>query len=350
MKSILTLKSNIAKLRREQVEQLSKKGGGGQGFGVRKTGDAVCALVGFPSVGKSTLLNYLTEGHTDSKVAAYDFTTVNCIPGIVSLHDITVQLLDLPGIIHGASAGKGRGREVLSALRSVDMILIVLDFKDDGTLNNRIDMIRQELYNFGIRLNKHPPKITIIKQPKGGVGVTAAVRLTKMTREDVRTICMENRITNAHVTLYEDASADDLIDAILGNTMYVTSFVAINKVDLATQEALDALPEVLADTDYVLVSGNTGYNMDVLREMMYEKLGLIRIFLKPKGKVADLDKPMIVRKDSTIADVCRKIHKDFLTNFRFAKVWGKSAKHPGQIVHLHHVVQDDDLVSIFLKT
>jgi hypothetical protein len=80
-------------------------GGGGDGFEVTKFGDGRVALIGFPSVGKSTLLTQLTG--TTSEVAAYEFTTLTCIPGIIHYNDAKIQLLDLPGIIEGASEGKG---------------------------------------------------------------------------------------------------------------------------------------------------------------------------------------------------------------------------------------------------
>jgi len=75
-----------------------------------KSGDARVALIGFPSVGKSTLLNRLTNTH--SEAGAYEFTTLTCIPGKIEYNGANIQLLDLPGIIEGASAGKGRGRQV----------------------------------------------------------------------------------------------------------------------------------------------------------------------------------------------------------------------------------------------
>ncbi|KAL9304297.1 hypothetical protein ACSQ67_021560 [Phaseolus vulgaris] len=67
---------------------------------------------GFPysSLGKSTLLTMLTGTH--SEAASYEFTTLTCIPGIIHYNDTKIQLLDLPGIIEGASEGKGRGRQL----------------------------------------------------------------------------------------------------------------------------------------------------------------------------------------------------------------------------------------------
>jgi hypothetical protein len=70
----------------------------------------VCVCIYVGSVGKSTLLTMLTG--TQSEAAAYEFTTLTCIPGIINYNDAKIQLLDLPGIIEGASEGKGRGRQV----------------------------------------------------------------------------------------------------------------------------------------------------------------------------------------------------------------------------------------------
>ncbi|KAK7468579.1 Ribosome-interacting GTPase 2 [Stygiomarasmius scandens] len=104
------LKAKLARYRQQLLEPTSKSGPAGTGFDVQKSGDARVALIGFPSVGKSTLLSKLT--HTHSESAAYEFTTLTAIPGVVEYQGANIQLLDLPGIVEGASQGRGRGRQV----------------------------------------------------------------------------------------------------------------------------------------------------------------------------------------------------------------------------------------------
>ena len=69
-------------------------------------------------MGKSTFLSKITK--TKSEVAAYSFTTLTAIPGVLEYGGAEIQILDLPGIIEGASEGKGRGRQVISAAKVGD--------------------------------------------------------------------------------------------------------------------------------------------------------------------------------------------------------------------------------------
>ncbi len=78
------LKARLAKLRAGLLEPKGGSGGGkGEGFEVTKSGDARVALIGFPSVGKSTILSELTNTH--SEAASYEFTTLTCIPGVIQV-------------------------------------------------------------------------------------------------------------------------------------------------------------------------------------------------------------------------------------------------------------------------
>ena len=150
------LKAKLAKLKRELIEGATKKTGAKEeGFDVAKTGDCRIGLVGFPSVGKSTLMTKLTG--TFSEAAEYEFTTLTCVPGVFNYKGAKFQLLDLPGIIEGAKENKGKGRQVIGVARTCSLILIVLD-ASRPLMHKKI--IESEVEGFGIRLNKTPPKIS----------------------------------------------------------------------------------------------------------------------------------------------------------------------------------------------
>ena len=90
-------------------------------------------------------------------------------------------------------------------------------------------------------------------------------------------------------------------------------------------------------------------NIDNLREIIFEKLNLIRVYLKPQGRKADMVDSLIIKKGSTVIDACGKLHREFVKNFRYAKIWGTSVKFPGQKVGPDHVLDDEDVLRVILK-
>ncbi len=188
-----------------------------EGFEVARLGDARVALIGFPSVGKSTLQCQLTG--TESEAAEYEFTTLTCIPGTMHYKKSKVQVLDLPGIIEGAAHGKGRGREVIACARNADAILIVLDAGKEG-LNRHREILENELETVGIRLNERPPDVTFNKKKMGGIRFASTVPLTKLGPDPEKLatqIMREYRITSADLLVREDITVDQLVDVIVGN-------------------------------------------------------------------------------------------------------------------------------------
>lgn len=335
------LKAKIAKLRAQQELQKIKGGGQGRRYYIKKSGDATVALVGFPSVGKSSLLNYLTGSR--SEVAAYNFTTLEVIPGVMEHKNAKIQILDMPGLIKGAARGKGRGREVITAARAADMILLLGD-----VFNFRLDILERELYEAGIRLDKQPPNIHITQEQKGGIIVRNTVQLTKMTEREIAEIIRAYGIVNAAVTVREDIDTDSLVDFLAGNRVYIPSVVAINKFDLKYAGVEEKIEESIG-RGYLPVSVATGQGLEELKELIYDTLGFIRIYLKPKGEKADMQEPLVLLEGCTVRAVCEHLHRDFVDLFRYALVWGNSAKFPGQSVGLDHALEDSDVISIITK-
>ena len=338
------LKAKLAKLKQEIINP-SKGGGGGkpgEGFDVTKSGDARVGLIGFPSVGKSTLLTKLTG--TESAVAAYEFTTLTCIPGSFKYKGCKIQLLDLPGIIEGAKDGKGRGRQVIAVARTCNLILIVLDAAKPLT-HKRI--IEKELEGFGIRLNEKPPQLIFHRKDRGGINITYACNVTRLDQRMITNICKEYRIVSADITLREDASVDQLIDVIEGNRKYIPCLYVLNKVDSVTVEELELLSRV---PHYVPIAASQEWNFDELLEQVWQYLNMRRVYTKPKGQIPDYDSPVVVPADrSTVEEFCARIHRSLLVQFKHALVWGKSVKHNPQKVGKEHELMDEDVVQIVKK-
>jgi small GTP-binding protein len=335
------IKAKIAKLKAQQELQKIKGGGGGRRYYIKKSGDATVALVGFPSVGKSSLLNHLTA--SKSEVAAYQFTTLEVIPGVMKFKGAEIQILDMPGIIKGAAKGKGRGREVITAARAADIILLLGD-----VFNYKLNILERELYDAGIRLDKQPPNIHITQDKKGGIIIRSTVPLTHMTEFQIADIIRAYGIVNANITIREDIDTDSLVDFLAGNRVYIPAVVAINKFDLRFGDVETRINEEL-NRDYLPLSCATTQGLDELKELIYDRLGFIRVYLKPKGGKADLEEPLVILDGSSVRSVCEHLHRDFVNLFRYALVWGKSAKFPGQSVGLDHELKDSDILSIITK-
>ncbi|MEW5748821.1 MAG: GTP-binding protein [Candidatus Thermoplasmatota archaeon] len=335
------LKAKMARLK-DEMEVRRSKGPKTAGYAVRKSGHGTVALVGFPSVGKSTLLNKITNAQ--SEVAAYQFTTLTCVPGLMEYRGAKIQVLDLPGLIKDASKGKGRGREVLSVVRSADLILLMID-----VFETNVQVLVDELWTANMRLNQRPPDIVISKKNRGGVLVNFTTPQSTVDEELVVDMMNEYGYINADIVIREDIVEDQLIDYISGNRHYVPAVVAVNKTDLVNKEYIAHLRRKLKGWKLVPISAERGIGVEELKEEIYVALRFIRIYLKPQGKEADMAEPLVIKDGSDIGVICDTIHRDFRRNFRYAQVWGKSARFPGQIVGLEHKVSDQDVVTIIVK-
>ncbi|OJA16977.1 hypothetical protein AZE42_00560 [Rhizopogon vesiculosus] len=333
------LKAKLAKLRRELISPSGGGGGGGPGLGfdVARTGVASVGFVGFPS---STLMSKLTGTH--SEVSEIDFTTLTTVPGTLKVHGAPIQILDLPGIIEGANDGRGRGRQVIAVARTCNLIFIVLDvLKPLGDKK----IIEGELEGFGIRLNKKPPAILVRKKDKGGIAITNTVPLTNIDQDEIKAVLSEYKLSNVDVTIREpNMTADDLVDVIEGNRVYIPALYVLNKIDAISIEELDLLYKIPYS---VPISSREWLNIDELQEKMWDALELVRVYTKPRGQSPDYSAPVVLRRGRcTVEDFCNSIHKEIAKQMN-AIVWGSSAKHArGQKVGLDHVLEDEDVVHI----
>ncbi len=336
------LRAKLARLRAEQEEQQTRRTGSKTGYDVKKTGDATVVLIGLPSVGKSTLLNRLTNAK--SKVASYLFTTLEVVPGVMDYKGARIQVLDLPGIIKGASSGRGLGKRVLAVARSADLVLFIVDvFQPEAR-----GILEKELRNTGIRVDERPPNVVIERSSTGGISVSAQVKMTKMSEGLVKEILRVYDVSSGRVLVREDIDDAQLLDVLDGNRSYVPSLTAMNKIDLVNSGFTNELSRKL-HYKFVPISAEADVNLEALREEIYRRLDFVRIYMRRRTGETDFEEPMIVKSGATILEICDKVHRNMKDGFRYALVWGKSVPFGGQRVGITHRLMDEDVLTIVTR-
>lgn len=276
------LKKRLSKMRKDGGQ--SKGGGSRQEdpFLIDSQGAGQVILLGWPNSGKSALVQTLTNART--QVADYPFSTGLPVPGMMEFEDIGIQLVDTPPFVPGGVAGN-----FSTALRNSDMILLVLDMSDAACVEQ----------------------------------LTAMLDYLR-----------EKRILREEVPHGVQALTQDKI-LVLGN-----------KSDLADPEEADVIKELVPGCpDILMVSAETGINLDELRSKLFYRLQVIRVYTKKPGKQPDMDRPFVLPMNSTVYDLAQSIHKDIADNLRTAKVWG-SSKFDGQAVNHDYVLSDGDIVEL----
>jgi len=330
------LKSQIAQLK-EEKQKKQKSTGDTSGYAVEKKGDATVALVGFPSVGKSTLLNKLTN--TEVETGAYEFTTLDVHPGMLKYKGANIQIMDVPGLIGGAADGRGDGTQVLSVVRNADLVLYVLDPEE-----MRTDTIKQEIHNAGIRTNTTPPDVKIEKKDRGAINISSTVDLS-VGEEAVKQVMRENGYVNAEVVIREEVDLDRFIDALHSNRVYMPAATVVNKADMLSKSE----KQDMSDEIDLFISAEESMNLDDLRDVIFDRLGLIRIYMKEKGEEPDKDEPLILREGDTVEDALNDLPGDMRDRFKKAKITGPSSKFPDQNVGMEHELMDEDVLELNLR-
>jgi len=337
----------LAELREEIEIRRRKRAGRGPRFFIEKEGAAQVIVVGPPNTGKSSIVSILTGAKT--KIADYPYSTIEPVPGMYKFKDVLFQLIDTPPL--SPSSRSGLNSRVIGLIRNADAIMIIMDINGDPI--DDFEKIYDELSSHGILLHKPRGRVVIERQRSGKLGIRVALmgRLLDCTPDDIRKLLESYRINNALVKIYGDVTLDDVEQAVFESRLYKPSIIVINKADLDLKKAITKgrlLKKMNPDIPVIVASAKWRKGFEKLGEILFNELELIRIYTKqPNGQVSD--KPLILKKGSTVLDVAKSIHKKFVENFLYAKIWGPSAKYPGERVGLDHVLHDGDLVEIHIR-
>jgi len=334
------IRKRMAELREEIEERQHKKGGGGKpSFFIEKEGAAQIVLLGYTKSGKSTILKYLTDARVE--ISDVPYATKFPAVGMMPFEDIQFQLVEAPSVI---PEGGGWNGKVAGLAKNSDGIILVLDAS--GDLESQFNGLLSFLESYGITLSKPRGYVEIERLHSGGIRIVNIGRL-RCSETDVIKLLTSYGIRNAVVKVFGEVDLDDVEKALFEQVIYKPSLILINKIDLADIESIKSFINKMS-LPVIPISAIKGFDKYLLGKTLFNMLNIIRVYTKPPGGEPS-KKPLILKRGSTVYDVAKSIHEDFVKRFAYARIWGKSAKFPGQRVGLEHVLEDGDIVEIVLK-
>ncbi|MGC9357889.1 MAG: GTPase [Anaerolineae bacterium] len=254
-------------------------------YHIDREGAGQVAVIGPANTGKSALVQALTNA--EPEVAAYPFTTWTPTPGMMLVKKVQIQLIDTPPL-----NGEYVDPELIALIRRADLLLLMLD------------------------LQTYP-----IEQ-----------------LEETMSLLGEHRIGPPHMRSQV---------AEPQRWWFLPTLVVVNKTDdEMLDEDFEVLQELLGDEWTLLPLSITEERyIERLKETIFERLEIIRVYSKPPGKPTDLSAPFVMKKGGTVEEFAGQIHRDLLEKLQSARIWGTGV-YDGQMVGRDHVLHDGDIVEL----
>lgn len=217
------------------------------------------------------------------KIAEYPFSTALPVSGMMPYRDTFIQLVDTPPL-----AVDNIPPGLIGTFKEADLLLVVIDISAPDCLEQL---------------------------------------------EGLQQVFLDREVT--------DLSGNDEVIAP------IPFLIVANKADQpGTDDNLEVLRDLMPELQIFTVSAK-GPGLEELKDRIYDALGIVRIYGKAAGRAADMDRPFILKKGSTVLDFAAQIHKDFPRKLKSALVWG-SSKFEGQAVARDYELHDGDVVELQL--
>jgi ribosome-interacting GTPase 1 len=341
------VKKKMAVLRREVEERKQKRAGrsGGPKFFIEKEGAAQVTLLGVTNVGKSCLLSALTNANV--VVSAAPYATREPVPAVMSYEDVQFQLVEAPALMEGSADGRAWGLQSLALARNADGLLLMVDLSGDPV--GQLRLVLGELEKARVLVSKPRGRVDIDRRFMGaGLRIILMGKLLDATMREVEALLRSYRIGDALVKISGEVTLDEVEDAIFESTTYRPAVVVANKLDLPGAAAgLGRLAAFVAGRmPVVAVSCEKRVGLERLGTVLFGALGVIRVYTKEPGAREASRHPFTLRRGASVADLARGIHREFVENFAFAKVWSERLVFSPQKVGLSFVLDDGDVVEI----
>lgn len=343
------IKKKIAVLRRELEERKAKRAGkGGPKFFIEKEGAAQVALLGLTNVGKSCLLSAVTNANVE--VSAAPYTTREPVPAVMSYEDVQFQLVEAPALMEGSADGRAWGLQSLALARNADGLILMVDLSYDPAA--QLSLILGELEKARLLISKPRGRVDVDRRYMGaGLRIIVVGKLVDCSMRDVEVLLRSYRISDAIVKISGEVTLDDVEDAIFESTTYKPAVVVANKLDVpGAMENLRKLENFVAGRMPVIaVSCEKRIGLEQLGRVLFETLGVIRVYTKEPSAKEPSQRPFTLRRGATVADLARSIHSDFERDFAYARVWADRLTFSPQKVGLGFALEDGDVVEIHVR-
>jgi ribosome-interacting GTPase 1 len=343
------VKRQIATLRKEIEEKKRRRTGrGGSKFFFEKEGAAQIVILGPTKVGRSSLLTAITNAKTE--VSDYPFTTREPVPGMLNFEDLQFQIVEAPALVEGAADGEALGLQTLGLARNADGLILMVDLSDNPV--DQLTVILNELEKTRIMTQKPHARVEIERKHVGaGLHIVVIGKLVDCTLKDVEALLKGYRILDASIKISGEATLNDIEDTIFESTIYRPAIVVANKAD--SNEAMKNFQELKRSVNNELtiipISCRTGLGLEKLGAEIFRALDTIRIYTKEPNDKEPSSKPFILKRGSTVADLAKQIHRDFIDRFAYARVWAKRLPFSPQKVGSTIVLEDKDTVELHTK-
>ena len=350
-------RSRLAKLKREREDKKEWQRSLGKQvspFSIKKEGIQMILVSDYyiPGVGKTSLLSLLT-GAAKDKIGR--FTPLPEI-GIYEEDNIKFQIVDMPSIMKGSSSGIANGKEILSQIRSCDVILICVDLSRN--IDQQISLLMNEFTESNIRINIPPPPIIIEKTGSNKIQVFYLTKEAKQNKdlleltERIREIIQVGGVRNAIVKIFGKITLDQIVDAMNPSVVYKKAVIIGTKGDLSYTEDIFQELKTRYSSKFPLILGSSVKKKELTPETDFGKIILkflnkIKVYTSHKGEVAQ--KPLIMDTGVKVRDVAIRIHRSFYEKFDYAVIIRKSARQKRKKVGLDYNIKDNDIIEIFTK-
>ncbi len=342
-------KQKLKRLKATQDKIRQAKKGSGERWLVPKGEDAQIAIIGTVNSGKSSILNSLAGSDSAAKVGAYPFTTVKPEVGSTTARGARLQLVELPAVVEGSVRGEMSGKLVLAGIRNSDCVILTVDLSQNPV--EQVELIFKELSIGKIRLNTEKPPVTIEKVGSGNIQIFNSHHYEGKGNDEILEIMRTKGYMNVIVRFHGPTTVDQFFDSLDHTISYLPAIIFGTKGDLKGSRAnysilLEYLAENSLPIEIIPVSSSNDEGFDDIEEEIFRKLRKIRVYTR--NNVGDIaERPIILDKGSTIENAIEVLSKKMLAYFRFARVWGKSAKFDGEKVGLDRILEDGDVIQVF---